>query len=829
MLARLDPLALLERPDKWYLGGGQALVYAPPFPRWLDTLGFWDEAHFADIALERLFCLLLLDARARPLVLRRATRRWTPDRFTQIYTIEGQPGLQVQEERVVTGRDTLACRLTITNARPEPVRLHVLLWSLQTQRASAPSPSASAPSPIEASAASSVVASAASVRETSSALSPLAVSSAFASDPSAALPGVEAVERDLDSLHFCYRVPYQQTGTAPADVQGWGERTGGKEENAEKAKNEPDAVRLYVALGGSRLPDSWTVNLAEPTDTSPLWQTSLFPEKFGPDSLAQEMETGVEWKPDGHLHLALHYGLEIAARDSDTLTCGASVARDRQTALANLGQDMAGDALAESRADWQRYFASVPYFECDDPFLETAYWYRWYGLRLSTVRVGAAPLSFPCVFEGIGGFRAHISYSAPAHIRETLWMHDPALAMGSLENFLASQTRNADEDGDDGLLPGHLYLARRDRGFYHADWGTVALRTYLATGDRDFVRRTYPGLVRYAEYFDRERDKEHSGLYDVRDQGETGQEYMSRYLFADAGADWWGAIQVKGVDATCYQYALQRTLAIFARALGQTEDADWWDERAESAREAVRVLMWDGAARLFKDVHPRSLAQSPYKAAVGFYPFLTDVADNSHLSAWAHLNDPATFGTPFPLPASSQDDPCFSAQGDWKGKRMNCPWNGRAWPMATAHVAEALARAARTLDPTLRPKAADFIRRFVKMLFFEGDPKRPNCFEHYNPLTGTPSLYRGVDDYQHSWVVDLLLQNVAGVQIAPGAGGAFVIDPLPFGLERFRAENIALRGHRIDVSWSRAEGFVVAVDGRERVQKPDLQRVEISL
>ena len=93
MLTPSQVLALLERNDKWYLGGGRASVYAPAFPRWLDTPGFWDEAYFADIRLDRLYCLLALDDNARPLALRRALRRWTPDRLLQIYTIEGHDWL----------------------------------------------------------------------------------------------------------------------------------------------------------------------------------------------------------------------------------------------------------------------------------------------------------------------------------------------------------------------------------------------------------------------------------------------------------------------------------------------------------------------------------------------------------------------------------------------------------------------------------------------------------------------------------------------------------------------------------------------------------------
>ena len=770
----LDPFALLERGDKWYLGGGRAAMFAPAFPRFLDTPGFWDEAYFADIRLERLFCLLFLDENDCPLPLRRATRRWTPDRLTQLYTVEGVPGLRVQEERIVTPNDTLASRLTFQHTGSRPARVHVLLWSLQP-------------------------------------VAELAEGENFAT--------AAEVQRESDALSFAYQMRYGAAGETPAEVYGWGERS---------IENQ-DVHSLFVALGGSRLPDSWSVHLAERTDTSPLWEVSVFPEKFRSGTLSKEMQADAGSHPNGLLHLGLHYYVELAPGESDALTFGAAIALRREDALEALRSDLTGDVATQSRESWTDYFSRIPQFSCSDLYLERAYWYRWYGLRLLTVSLCSGGLPNPCVFEGIGAFRSHISFSAQCHMRETSWMHDPRLAMGSIENFLANQVRR-EGDKEDGFLPGHLYLWRQDRGFYHANWGAAALQVYYLTGDLEFVRRIYPALARYADYFDRERDAEQSGLYDIQDQGETGQEYMSRYLFADPQADVWRKIRIKGVDATSYLYELHRAMAVFAYDLGYPEIADAWDAKADGICEAIRENMWDPQTRLFHDVHPRTAERSPFKAAVGFYPFMSDIATVAHLAALReHLHDPTTFGTRYPIPASSVDDPYFNAEAEWKGKRTNCPWNGRVWPMTNSHIADALTHAARTLAPDLRLEATDFLTRYVRMLFHEGDPKRPNCYEHYNPQTGMPSLYRGVDDYQHSWIADLILRHVVGLQPEPGPKGELIFDPLPFPLEHFRADDIRIRGRRVDVAWSRGEGFTVHVDGAPRLHLPERAYLEIAL
>jgi hypothetical protein len=769
MTTRLDPLEHLERSDKWYLGGGGAAMFAPVFPRFLDHFGFWDEAHFVDVRLERLFTLIVLGEDGRPIALRREGRRWTPDALTQTYVADG---LRIREDKVVTANDTLGSRVTVYNDGRRARVLHFILWSLQDR-------------------------------------------SAFR--PGARNVSAENIERLPDGVVFTHTVDYGDEPFAdrPAENAHWGERN----------KPAPPGRRhgVHVAIGADRLPLSVCINLAERTDTAPNWQVSVVPEKFADGALSEEFRAN--GADDGHLHLCLHYRLEAPVGETRAIQFGANVGLDRDRAIARLRSELASDLAAASRSRWTNYYAHVPYFECSDPFLQRYYWYRWYGLRLLTVDVGGHQIEgeegvrfpYPCVFEGIGGFRSHISYSAQCHMLEAGWMHDPRLAYGCIEGLFAAQENS-------GYLPGHLYLFRPTRGFYHANWGAGALQLYHITGDMTFVDRMYPALSRYADYFERERDREDSHLYDIVDQGETGQEYMSRYLFVDPHADDWRRIQLKGVDATVYIYQLQRALSTMAELLGKSEEASVWARKADATRDAVRERMWDPETEFFYDVDARSGRRSPYKAACGFYPFLCDLAGPEHLAAiHRHLLNPEEFWTEWPVPASSLDDPFFSAVAEWRGRRMSCPWNGRVWPMTNSHVCEALANAA-GMDPELRPVAARLITRFVHLMFHDGNPVRPNSFEHYNPFTGTPSLYRGIDDYQHSWVVDLLVKYLVGLR--PNGSNRLVLDPLPFEVERFTMADIRYRGHRVDVSWDRLEGYVVRLDGVERHRSAQRERVE---
>ena len=155
------------------------------------------------------------------------------------------------------------------------------------------------------------------------------------------------------------------------------------------------------------------------------------------------------------------------------------------------------------------------------------------------------------------------------------------------------------------------------------------------------------------------------------------------------------------------------------------------------------------------------------------------------------------------------DDPRFSAEGIWRGKRRNCPWNGRVWPMTTSHVIEGLLRCRRRGNERAGALAADMLVRFVRMMFTDGDPGRPNCFEHYNPYTGRACHFRGIDDYQHSWVLDLLARGIAGLHIDEEGVEVW---PLPHELPRVTLGPVRARGREVSVEVD--EGRVwIEVDG----------------
>ena len=561
------------------------------------------------------------------------------------------------------------------------------------------------------------------------------------------------------------------------------------------------AVRMEILGSG---PAAWRQVLPSEGGVTPDWALTPFAEgDAGGDSGMNAITSASPTDDIGWIWFAVAFPPSTGADDPLAV---------RMRLTPRLARDTPpSDGGTPTPLTWPSFFASFPSFSSGDPHLDRYFDHRIHGLGLNRIAGDWGNIRHPCIAEGPGYFHVPITYSAQCHVMEMRWRAGGHEAWGSILNFLDNQK-------DDGSLHGRLYPDHLERtDFYHANWGDALLAVHAMHPDPALLARCYEGLSRYAQWLNRSRDPEGAGMFTVVNHFETGQEYMSRYMAVDAEADvrgWQPRLRLKGIDVTVYAHQLFRALATVARDLGRDGDEAEWRALAARSGNAITTHMWSPEARLFTDVDGRTLADTPVrtgvKAAVGFYPMLTDLVDDARLDAMMdHLEDPRTFGTPFPLPSSSVDDPRFSAEGIWRGKRRNCPWNGRVWPMTTSHVIEGLLRLRRGGNERAGALAADMLVRFVRMMFTDGDPDRPNCFEHYNPYTGRACHFRGIDDYQHSWVLDLLARGIAGLHIDEEGVEVW---PLPHDLPRVTLGPVRARGRVVAVAVDE-ERVTVEVDG----------------
>ncbi len=730
-----DRIAALARPDKWFLGGLDGVVWAPPFPRWLHKPGFWDPVHLLQYELGPCFSVALLDAEGREVPLEPEKRTaddgsgWRPGRLTVRWRARAGLLTAAEDRRVLPG-GLLESRWTLTP------RAHGWLVGFTAQ----PLPST------------------AGVHD--------------------AAVGVSWVRTVTD-------------------------RAGGELPVAMELTSDPGpAWRRIVASEGGASPD-W--------EMSPFTEGPRAAETPAANASGSDDAIGWTWiavavpvRGDRPISFRLQLTPEIPETDGTPRPTDTP----RPTGTPRSTGTPRPTGTPQPSRPWRSFFADFPAFTCGDPHFDRYFDYRVYGLGLNRIAGRWGNIRRPAVAEGPEYFHVPITYSAQCHMMEMRWRSGGQEAWGSILNFL-------DNRKEDGSLHGRLYANHLERtDFYHANWGDAVLAVHRMQPDPDRLEYCYEGLCRYAEWLTRSRDPEDSGMFTVVNHFETGQEYMSRYMAVDPRADtagWQPRLRLKGIDVTVYAYLLFRALGDIAGELGRDGDESGWWARASRTGDAIRERMWSPEAGLFTDVDGRSFERTEVKAAVGFYPMLTDLVDEHRLGTMLdHLEDPETFGTRYPLPSSSVDDPRFSAEGIWNGKRRNCPWNGRVWPMTTSHVIEGLLRCWGRGNGRAGTVAADMLTRFVRMMFTGGDAARPNCYEHYNPHTGRACHFRGIDDYQHSWVLDLLARGVAGLDINRERAKVW---PLPHGLPNVAMGPVRTRGHTVSVELA-GDRAALTVDGR---------------
>ena len=750
----------LARPDKWYLGGLDGIVWAPSFPRWTDRPGFWDPVHLLHQELGPCFSVALLDVEGRDIPLDISQIQPSP--------VPGPHNPTWRPGRLTTRWTTPDGATAAEDRRVLPGRLIESSWTF---------PSGAAPGHLVA----------------------------FTAQPVGSVSGVRGSGRGVKWLRTV----------------------------TDRAGRELD---VEMDLHGSQVPAWWRA-LPSEGEATPVWALSPFAEA-GIDGV--DPIEGLPGSPptDGIGWIWIAVAFPLAPTDHGELALRLRLTPRPPPPVRSEPRSPAHPP--PSPPAWPSFFASFPSFTSGDPHLDRYFDHRIHGLGLNRIEGRWGNIRHACIAEGPGYFHVPITYSAQCHMMEMRWRAGGREAWGSLLNFL-------DNRKDDGSLHGRLYPDHLEgTDFYHANWGDSVLAVHAMHPDPNALARCYEGLARYARWLDRSRDPEGSGMFTVVNHFETGQEYMSRYMAVDPEADvrgWQPRLRLKGIDVTVYAHQLFRALGKIAGDLGRTGDEAEWRALATRSGDAITGHMWSPEARLFTDVDGRTLApaeggslesgvtgadlgfmdasdgahgpiRTEVKAAVGFYPMLTGLVDDARLDAMMdHLEDPRTFGTPFPLPSSSVDDPRFSAEGIWRGKRRNCPWNGRVWPMTTSHVIEGLLRCRRRGNRRAGALAADMLVRFVRMMFTDGDPGRPNSFEHYNPYTGRACHFRGIDDYQHSWVLDLLARGIAGLHID---GGGVEVWPLPHELPRVRLGPVRTRGRAVSV----------AVDGERVTLLVDAERFE---
>ena len=597
------------------------------------------------------------------------------------------------------------------------------------------------------------------------------------------------------------------------------------------------------------------------------YPTSLIPQMFGVLGATHPVAVDSE----GKMRVDVSVGAGASARCAVALAVGSDPGRAMKAASVPV------DPRGESTRYWNRMLTEeIPTFSCSDPFLEKLYYFRWWSLLTKLNIGGCGHWSKPLAREGTIGFNALISYSGAPSTIDLRWMRSPDWAYGNVQSFY--------ENLHEGKLANHIYpdtldgdVANRAPGVrgaptdfpYHNFLVKALTEVYALHPNKEILRALWPALQQATGLYDRELDADHDGLYETYPWSNiTGEEWCARFLYfhpfdqllsyernwrpkddADAAkvadmieksvvlrpgtkiartsegmlkqVDQDRHYRQETLDENCYAYADMKAMAAVAALLGEKEASRRWLTASERIRRLVLKRLWDPATAFFYDRDGVTKEWSLVKSPTGFYPFWAGIGKREHLAIFKHLFNPAEFWTAFPVTTLSMDYP---RRQELRGIGWTY-WNGSNWPMTTSHVVDAAARAAKELDPSLVPGAAELLMRYTKVHFIDGDLNRPCVSEYFDPVTGQPNVPKL--DYAHSYYIDLLLRHVVGVEAEP-VSDEVRIAPLDLGLRRFEAHNIRVKGHDLSVHWD-ADRFIVSVDGRTVASSSKLKPVRLRL
>ncbi|MCL4523589.1 MAG: hypothetical protein M1453_06875 [Acidobacteria bacterium] len=206
---------------------------------------------------------------------------------------------------------------------------------------------------------------------------------------------------------------------------------------------------------------------------------------------------------------------------------------------------------------------------------------------------------------------------------------------------------------------------------------------YAISRDKKFLDEAYRASAAYAEYMLRTRNKDGDGIL------VWGGHAVLECVRDEFGVIWQlfghtpeSPKKVKSLDLSTMMVMEMRSLAKMAGALGKSDDARRWTERADKLAELIRTRMWDEQDGFFYNLARDSGAFTTKdgislkrKEIIGFLPMWAGIATKEQAARLVkHLTNPESFWRRYGVPTLAADDPYYNGN-----VTKCCQWNGAVW------------------------------------------------------------------------------------------------------------------------------------------------------
>lgn len=442
---------------------------------------------------------------------------------------------------------------------------------------------------------------------------------------------------------------------------------------------------------------------------------------------------------------------------------------------------------------------NAPHIEIPDKQMERTYYFRLWTYRKHIKRTedGYVVTEFLPDVPWAGADNA-IACPVAHQIHEGRWLKNKEFLYAYIRHFALGRG------------------SKKDIYTYNNPFIEAVCDLILRDGDLAFGKELYPHLCRQYEHL-KELHGTPSGLYHSIDNYD-GMEY---------------SVSGNGLRPTInsYMYGNARALAALAEALGETETADKLRAEAAKLRTLVQEKLYDKKDGFYKTVpaetpsdepdFSRSDASRDCKEEIGYLPFLYGIAEKEEEGAFRLLFDEAHFAAPYGPTTADRSHARFD---QYKYTvRHECLWDGPSWPYATSQTLSALEKVLHDGTDAVTPQEyMSLLSVFSRShTLTENGVTIPFIDEDLDPFTGEWIARRRIREmkeedgtdkiegrgmyYNHSTFADLVLSGALGITVAKDT---LRIAPLAIGTwERFRVENLSLRGRCFAVTYDTAGGL----------------------
>lgn len=267
-----------------------------------------------------------------------------------------------------------------------------------------------------------------------------------------------------------------------------------------------------------------------------------------------------------------------------------------------------------------------------------------------------------------------------------------------------------------------------------------------------------------------------------------------------------------------YMAADSYALARIAERIGAVDESKFYRDYGDTLARQINEVLWNGETSMFGVISDDGERRN-VREQIGYIPWIYGIPRSDKDACFSNLLDESCFLGKYGLRTADASHPEYNKYFDHE-----CLWNGPVWPFATSQTLTAIITYLHTKKhPKITPD--DFTRLLLQYAYSHRDADgTPYLDENMDSDSGVwlareimrkwnrpdKDFTRG-RHYNHSSFIDLIMTGICGIR--PEKGNHLVIHPLGTSLDTFTAEGIHYHGHSLTVSWNKATGLYVTVDG----------------